>query len=1006
MNLALILAVSIVSGGQPKACVVLDADATRHVRFLAGEFAKWTKELTGAELPVGTNAVPGLVPVTFRLLPADEASVRGDGFRLTAGPAGVEVAAKEPIGLTFGIYWALNRFGRIYWFDPESGADFVRTDAFEIPDGVRVETPLPDRAGLVAGGAAPALQDACTLWNARNGFPDKNRSSPELRRDLGLPIRISWGGHALGDLVVCAPVDKAELDAEIARIRATGENRERLNPKDAERAVCIEFLARYNLEVKKHPWRFPLIDGTRCPTGVTLRGPFRGKVGNPCLSNPETRAYLLAGIQAKKAEAVQRLGPVKFDCGFMCDDNSQWCECDDCMRLIKAKGAGTDDSRTSDYWWDFLNWMTPRLLADKDVTVEAALYLNYRQPPQRVKPLVVDASRQSVLVCPHGRCYFHALADETCKANGRYRQMFADWERLGVPIHVFEYHCQLPGKGNYAFIEESWVRDLKWYRAHGASHSAGGLFGPWVTYSAKTFPPEKFPIYTYGAKARWLSIWLTGHFSWDSDDDFETVRTAALRRYYRAAADEMIAYRRLLEAALKRADICMSYGSSALPFTVAATEAGLVERAKDLLRRADAKAGDDAELKRRIDRDRQDFCRDWETAAARAANVRATPLVRASGDLTLDGVLDEPTWRRATVSDDWRWAKTYNVDNQAPDTFEPRTRMLLTYDADSLYLAFVCEKTAGHAERDVPANGSTFDAMRGSHLEINVQAPAQNGEYFHLALSHNGKAYSARTANPTLRDLTKKCAFRFAVRDEADRWVAELALPFADFGGPPSAGEVWRMCAYRETLGKDGGTVVGTSTGYPLHWMDRWEAFSFGTPGDLVRNGSFEMGAPPPHGRYDGTNWVFRQSLAPAGWKYHPNGGDLDWRTDDPPDGRRYVRVSPINGTGGPEFLVTPPLALYPPDVETLRASFWARGRGSVRLYTFGVPDFVPVNVPLDASTWTRYETDLPLNGTHPQTLTVRLFSSGREPIDLDDFVVVPVQDARLPAGRQDLPTQ
>ena len=1000
MTSCLLLAVSIVSGGVPKACVVVPPDAPRNVRFCADELARWTKELTGAAIPVGTTAAAGLAPVTFRLLPDDgDARVRHDGFRVTAGAAGVEIAAKEPVGLTFGTYWVLNRFGKVFWFDPESGADFAKTDSFEVPDGTFVETPLPVREGLRAGGAKSDLQDACALWNVRNGFQDANGSRPELRRDLGLPVCRKAGGHVLGDLVVEAPVRAAELDAEVARIRASGENRAFLNPAHAESARAIEMLARFRLEVKRHPHRFPLIDGKRVPTGVSLLHMYRGKVGNPCLSSLETREYMLSAIRAQKAADVARFGPVRFEYGFMCDDNSQWCECDACMRLIRSKGAKSDDDRASDYWWDFLNWMTPRLLEDRDVSVEAALYLNYRQPPTRVKPLVVDPARQSVLVCPHGRCYFHSLADRTCKANERYRRMFADWKGLGVPIHVFEYHCQLPGKGNYAFIERAWVDDLRWYRAHGAAHAGGGLFGPWVTYSMKTFPPEKTPIYSYGAKARWLSIWLTGHFSWDADDDFETVRADALRRYYRAAAPEMVAYRRLLEGALKRANICMSYGSSGLPFTVAATEEGLVEKAKGLLTRAAGKAGADAELRRRIERDRQNFYRDWESAAELAANVRARPLRRASEAIALDGALDEATWGRAAVSDDWRWAKRYNVDAKAPDPFVPLTKMRLAHDDDCLYLAFECEKTKGREEIDLPPDGSAFEAMRGSHLELCVQAPSQDGEYFHLALSHNGKTYSAQTANPTMRDLAKTCDFTFAIRDGDARWTAELALPFASFGAPPKPGETWRICAYRTAPGAEGGTVEGTSTGFPLHWMDRWEAFSFGVPGNLVRNGSFEAGAPPPQTQSNGTNWVFRQERAPAGWNYHPNGGDLDWRTDDPPDGRRYVRVAPVNAMGGPEFLVTPTLAPYPPDARALHVSFWARGRGTVRLYSFGAPKLAPVNVSLDSAGWKRYEIDLPLGGTHPQALTVRFFSPEKAPIDFDDLVAVPVRGGTGQAG-------
>ena len=974
--------VDLVAGGAPKACIVLADDAPKYQKYAADEFVRWTKELTGAEIPVGPAARDGLTPISFEIVP-DDGKIEYDGFRLTAAKDGIKVVAKEPFGILYSAFWVLNRFGKVYWFDPESGADFAKTSGFAIPAGTHLENPLPDREGLRPGGCPGPILKQVMEWNVRNGFQPKGR---EWCERFGLPYRASRGGHSLGDMVVNAPVDKAELEAEVARIKESGEADKFLNPPHNAKKGSVERLARFNLQLKKHPNRFPVVNGVRSATGVSLRGPYKGGVGNACMSGEECREYLLGAIRAAKESECAK-GAKRFEYGFMCDDNSQWCECDECLKLIKGKGASTKDDRTSDYWWDLVNWMTPRLLEDKDVSVETAIYLNYRQPPTKVKPLIVDKERQSVLICPHGRCYLHSLTNAACKSNGRYVKMFKDWIDIGIPIRTFEYHCQLPGKGNYAFIEKAWVEDLKWYRANHISHTAGGLFGPWMIYGGWT--EQQCPMYKYGAKARWQIIYLTGHFEWDTDDDFETVRTDVLTRYYRAAAKEMLEYHRLLEDAIYRPNICMSYGSSGMPFTVAASEPGFLDKAKGLLKAADAKAGDDAELKRRIERDRQNLYRDWESAAATAASVKSSPLPRAKGAIALDGVLDETDWTAAAVSDDFRWAKTYNVDFKANMKYEPHTKMLLTYDNDNLYLGFECAKTKGRPEKDVPDDGSTFAAMNGGHLEIIVQSPAQNGEYFHLGLSHNGKTYSAQTLNPTTRDLKKKCAFRHAIKDAPDKWTAELALPLKDFGAIPKAGEVWKVCAYRLAPGKDGGNVEGTSTGFPLHWMDRWEAFSFGTPGDLVKNGSFEFGAPHPATPYNGKNWIFRQSDAPEGWNYHQNGGDLDWREGDAAEGRRYIRVTPINEHGGPEFMVTPSFALYPPATKTLKASFSARGTGMIRIYSFSHKELTPVEVKISSKDWKRYEADIPLCGTHPTALTVRFISQKKDPIDFDNLVIV-----------------
>ena len=983
--------VSVVERGVAKSAIVLPSDAPKCCVMAANEFVRWTEELTGAKIPVVPELPSGHLPITLKLDPSDK-SIQYDGFRLVASKDGISVVAKEPYGIVYSLHWVLKRFGGIKWCEPESGADFVKTDKLSIPVGVYEKNPLPFRNGLRPGGARGELRRKIALWNIRNGFVCQGVDD-DVAAEFGIANIVSFGGHALGDMVLRAPVSEEELAAEIKRIRESGENAKFLNDGYVEKKPIIEMLARYNLQLKKHPERLPLIDGKRCPTGVTLRGPYRGKVGNPCLSNMSTRKLILESLRAKKAQAVKEAGaPIKVEIDFMCDDNSQWCECDECMKLITSKGASSKDNRTSDYWWDFLNWITPKLLEDPDMLVQAGIYLTYRQPPKRVKPLVVDATRQSVLICPHGRCYFHSLTNNGCKGNARFVKMFEEWASFGMPIRTFEYHCQLPGKGNYAFIEKAWIEDIKWYKSKNISHSAGGLFGPWVSYYGKKNPAYKaHPIYIYGAKARWQIINLTGHFSWDTDDDFASVRKDLLTTYYRSAAKEMLEYRALLEGALDRANICMSYGSSGLPFTVATSEPGLVEKALSLLNAADKAAGDDLELKRRIALDKFNFKLDWESAAALAANIKATKLHRASSPVVLDGRLDEPTWKEANKSCDWRWMKTYNVDRAAPDPYLPRTEMFLQSDNDNLYIAFVCGKTPGHAPKDVPSDGSRFDAMRGSHVEFVVQSPSQNGEYFHFGLSHSGKTYSALTSNPSTRDFTKKCNFKFSIADYADSWIAEIAMPLKDFGPLPKEGEVWRVAAYRVAVSAGGVNAEGLSTGYPLHWMDRWEAYSFGKAGNLVGNPSFEYGQVAPTNAYNGKNWTFRRGEAPSDWRFHQNGGDLDWRDDGASDGQRYIRLVPINDCGGPEFIVSPRFALYPSTVKTLKVSFSARGKGMIRLYSFGVKGLKPVEVNIDSVEWKNYETELPLGSTHPTSLTVRFISQKRDPIDFDDVVVMPL---------------
>lgn len=984
------LSAAIVAGGVPKVGLLVPADAPKCVKAAAEDWRRWVGELTGAELGQCADGVSGGPAVSWRLLESD-AELEGivdEGFVIEADAKGVVISAKNPLSIAYSTFWILRRFGGMHWFDPESGCDFRPLKDLAIPDGKIVRIPPPNRQNLRPGiperGDEHIYADVAN-WNIRNGF-DTEEASVSGR--YGLIRVVREGGHALGDMVNNDFVEKEVLEAEVKRIMDSGENVKYLNSPGNRRLV--EMLARYNINVKRHPNRFPLIGGARRPSGVSLRGPYKGPEGNPCISDPECREYLLGCIRRAKAQAKEKAegARIKYTFRLMCDDNSQWCECERCLKLLKSKGADSRDDRASDLWWDFNNWITPRLLEDPEMNVGNSLYLTYRRMPEKVKPLVVDPHRQHVLYCPHGRCYLHSLTNPVCKANVKYRGQFEAWNAIGMPVETFEYHCQLPGTGNYAFFERSWVEDLKWFRDRRISHTSGGLWGLWVGYPKHLKHLHSVTIYTHGARARWQFLYLTGHFDWDPEDDFAAVQKEMLESYYRRAVPEMLEYHRLLEDTIYKVGICMSYGSSGLPFTVGASEPGVLDRAKALLKAAEAKAADDPELAKRIARDRKYLYTDWESAAAVASSVKSKPAFRAIDRITIDGKLNERTWRRASVSDDWRWLKNYNVDAAQPDPYRPETKMFYSYDNENLYLAFGCAKPEC-GETDVAPDGSTFDAMRGGHLEINVMSPKLNGEYFHLALSHNGKTYSARTSSPTERDLAQKCDFRFAIAENEKRWIAELALPLQAFGALPKPGEVWRICAYRSTKNAAGATLDGSSTGFPFHWQDRWEAFSFGEPGNLVGNGSFERGNGNPHGvnSKSAKNWKFLQTAVPEDWAYHENGGELDWREGDAAEGERYIRVTPVNDNGGPEFLNTK-LSLYRPDAKALKVAFSCRGKGMLRLYSFVARELKPVEVNVDSADWKRYETELPLCGTHPTSIVVRFRSQKRDPIDFDDFTV------------------
>ena len=109
--------------------IVVRADAAPSERYAAEEFAKWTKALTGVELPVvdDRDALPakavvlGLTRHTEGLVPgaAVATQVLGwEGFRLVMAGDRLVILGSPTRGITYGVHETMNAYGGIEWFAP------------------------------------------------------------------------------------------------------------------------------------------------------------------------------------------------------------------------------------------------------------------------------------------------------------------------------------------------------------------------------------------------------------------------------------------------------------------------------------------------------------------------------------------------------------------------------------------------------------------------------------------------------------------------------------------------------------------------------------------------------------------------------------------------------------------------------------------------------------------------------------------------------------------------
>ncbi len=178
---------------------------------------------------------------------------------------------------------------------------------------------------------------------------------------------------------------------------------------------------------------------------------------------------------------------------------------------------------------------------------------------------------------------------------------------------------------------------------------------------------------------------------------------------------------------------------------------------------------------------------------------------RLSGDLKIDGDLNEPVWERAAV------LKPFLL-NDGSGREREQTEVRLWYDEAALYLGWTC------TDADIQA---TFTARDSKFWEEEVAeffiTPSDLTQYFELQWNPLGGVFDAIIKNELDdRGVSKKIdgdwsytakGMTSAVRcvgtpaNSADRdqyWRVEVRIPFVDLGvATPGPGSVWRGNFYR-----------------------------------------------------------------------------------------------------------------------------------------------------------------------------------------------------------------
>ncbi len=767
-----------------------------------------------------------------------------EGFVLSAGPGGVVVLGKNPIGVLYGVYEILKEYGGIRWITPgEDGEYFSIKPEITVPAQTTVHNPSFRWRRIFFGScnANSFLSDSWD-WMVRNNMRlTKSYRGQHDREEIRTFLEERG---AVGDEI-------GAFSRLLGGIFITRGYRE-----------GYEHLAEM---FKEYPERFPLINGERVP----LTGNQRFQ---PCTTNPDVIEIMRDNIDIFLST---RMHPGDEFTVFN-DDGTGWCQCDNCVKL------DPEDERdlrfVSTRYWIFINELLGPL-AEKhpEINLGAIAYQNFQRVPSAVEP----DENLYVLKAYNRRCYRHNLDDPDCPVNSVFYEYFRQWSQKTNPSFTWE---QIDASAaRYMPTEHTFINQLKIFHELGINGARPVVSPPDGTYGERydgTMTRDNW----YGM---WQTMYLSALFHWDIERDYDEIYREASALYYADAWPFMEEYRRIMVETVTGDPGCYGWGHGT-PVGRLLSRPGVHERMKQLLNSAEAAVKDDPRASLHVSRDREFFTRVWEKKHAQYMDdYRELRAYRKKGQIKIDGELDESDWKNADIITGFKTRRP-GAPEQIAQTF-----VRMTYDPDSLYFAIEAMEPSPD-EMLTRITRRDGDLWLDNTLEIFITHPDLAGDYFHLIFNADGVLYDAfNRRGQQARDVGFDSQAEIKTKVLEDRWIAEVRVPTAPMGMQAFDGQVWRINVARGRVLKNDYRETSSWSGGAFHDVEYFPSVSFAGGREISRlsfiekdtrfwkNGGFNEVVRRDPRRGPGLGWTIGENeLLPKDWILQEREGKLEMVED------------------------------------------------------------------------------------------------------------------------------
>jgi hypothetical protein len=369
-------AITLASKGKSSYRIVVATTAIASERYAAEELQQYLEKMTGARLPIVTDAEK---PKAREILLGDNAHLRhlglnldsrklgADGFTLRTDRSRLIIFGNQPRGTLNGVYTLLEEKLGVHWFTPELEV-VPRIDRLTLP-GLN-ETQIP------------ALENREVFW-------------VEAMRDADFAARHRLNGN---------------------HYKFTEKHGGRL-------AVYFPFVHSIDSLIppelyKEHPEYFPLIKGERV-SGYVQR----------CLSNPEVVKLAKARVrQWIKEHPEANIISVSQNDSY--SKRHLYCQCGECKALDEREGSPAASMLR------FVNAIAEDLEHDyPHIRVDTLAYGYTRKPPKTIRPRRNVIIRLCSIEC----CFAHPLAACASEENRRFCDDIIAWQSVAPFLYVWDY---------------------------------------------------------------------------------------------------------------------------------------------------------------------------------------------------------------------------------------------------------------------------------------------------------------------------------------------------------------------------------------------------------------------------------------------------------------------------------------------------------------------------------------------------------------------------------------